>query len=53
MACICCIVPNHVLDRLAADYRVSRATAQKALTVLVDEGLVETRRRWGSFVAER
>ena len=41
------------LDRLAADYRVSRATAQKALTVLVDEGLVETRRRWGSFVAER
>lgn len=41
------------LDRLSADYGVSRATAQKALRVLVAEGLVETRRRWGSFVAER
>ena len=41
------------LDRLAADYRVSRATAQKAIKVLIDEGLIETRPRWGAFVAER
>jgi DNA-binding GntR family transcriptional regulator len=41
------------LDRLAADYSVSRATVQKAVKVLVEEGLIETRPRWGSFVAER
>jgi DNA-binding GntR family transcriptional regulator len=38
------------LDHLARDYEVSRATAQKALR---DEGAVETRPRWGTFVAER
>jgi GntR family transcriptional regulator len=41
------------LDDLARDYRVSRATAQKALRVLREEGIVETRQRWGTFVAER
>jgi DNA-binding GntR family transcriptional regulator len=41
------------LDHLARDYEVSRATAQKALRVLRDEGTVETRPRWGTFVAER
>jgi GntR family transcriptional regulator len=41
------------LDELARDYRVSRATAQKALRVLREEGIVETRQRWGTFVAER
>lgn len=40
------------LDRLASDYRVSRATAQKAIKILIDEGLIETRPRWGAFVAE-
>jgi len=41
------------LDQLARDYRVSRATAQKALRVLREEGAVVTRPRWGTFVAER
>jgi DNA-binding GntR family transcriptional regulator len=41
------------LDRIAADYGVSRATAQRAIKVLAEAGLVETRRRWGVFVAER
>jgi DNA-binding GntR family transcriptional regulator len=41
------------LDRLAAEYGVSRATAQRAVRVLTEAGLVETRRRWGVFVAER
>ena len=41
------------LDELARDYRVSRATAQKALRVLREEGAVVTRPRWGTFVAER
>ena len=41
------------LDRLAAEYGVSRATAQRAVKVLTEAGLVETRRRWGVFVAER
>ncbi len=41
------------LDQLAREYDVSRATAQKALRVLRDEGTVQTRARWGTFVAER
>jgi len=41
------------LDALARDYRVSRATAQKALRLLREEGVVETRPRWGTFVADR
>lgn len=39
--------------QLAREYDVSRATAQKALRVLRDEGTVQTRARWGTFVAER
>lgn len=41
------------LDLLAREYNVSRATAQKALRVLREEGTVETRPRWGTFVADR
>lgn len=41
------------LDQLAREYQVSRATAQKALRVLREEGTVETRPRWGTFVPER
>lgn len=41
------------LDQLAADYQVSRATVQRAVRVLTDEGLLVTRPRWGTFVAER
>ena len=41
------------LDRLAAEYSVSRATAQRVITILAAEGLIETRRRWGAFVAQR
>lgn len=40
------------LDRLSAEYGVSRATAQRAIRVLAEAGLVETRRRWGVFVTE-
>jgi len=41
------------LDRLAAEYNVSRATAQRAIKELTAEGVIETRPRWGAFVAER
>ena len=41
------------LDRISADYRISRATAQKAVHVLISEGLAMSRPRWGVFVAER
>lgn len=41
------------LDRLASEHSVSRATVQKAIRVLIDEGLIETRPRWGAFVTER
>ncbi len=41
------------LDRLAAEYSVSRATAQPVISLLAAEGLIETRRRWGAFVARR
>lgn len=41
------------LDRLAAEYSVSRATAQRVISLLAAEGLIETRRRWGAFVAQR
>ena len=41
------------LDRLSAEYAISRATAQKAVRVLIDEGIVVSRPRWGVFVAER
>jgi GntR family transcriptional regulator len=41
------------LDALAETYRVSRTTAHRAVQVLVDEGLLESRPRWGMFVAQR
>jgi GntR family transcriptional regulator len=41
------------LDQLAAEYRVSRATVQRAVRLLVDEGVLATRPRWGTFVAEK
>jgi GntR family transcriptional regulator len=41
------------LDRLAETYSISRTTARRAVQVLVDEGLVVSRPRWGVFVAER
>jgi GntR family transcriptional regulator len=41
------------LDQLAAEYQVSRATVQRAVRLLVTEGVLETRPRWGTFVAER
>jgi DNA-binding GntR family transcriptional regulator len=41
------------LDQLAAEYQVSRATVQRAVKLLTDEGVLVTRPRWGTFVAER
>jgi DNA-binding GntR family transcriptional regulator len=41
------------LDRLAETYRISRTTARRAVQVLMDEGLVVSRPRWGIFVAEQ
>jgi GntR family transcriptional regulator len=37
--------------QLAEDYSVGRTTAQKAIRMLVGEGLVRTRHGWGTFVA--
>ncbi len=41
------------LDALSESYHVSRTTAQRAVRVLIAEGLLESRPRWGTFVAER
>ena len=41
------------LDRLAETNSISRTTARRAIQVLMDEGLVVSRPRWGVFVAER
>jgi len=41
------------LDRLAETYSISRTTARRAIQLLVNEGLVESRPRWGVFVSER
>lgn len=41
------------LDKLSQIYSVSRTTARRAVQILIEEGLVETRPRWGAFVAER
>ena len=40
------------LVELAAEYDVAEMTARKALRVLVDEGLIETRPGRGGFVRE-
>lgn len=39
------------LDDLSKEHTVSRVTARKAVLLLIDEGLLETRPRWGTFVA--
>ncbi len=41
------------LVKISEEYRVSRTTAQKAMQLLAEAGLVEIKPRWGSFVAER
>ena len=41
------------LDRLAETYGISRTTARRSVQVLMDEGLVVSRPRWGVFVAEQ
>ena len=41
------------LDDLSLSHGVSRVTARKAVLLLIDEGLLETRPRWGTFVVER
>jgi GntR family transcriptional regulator len=41
------------LDDLSRTYEVSRTTARRAVQLLIAEGLIETRPRWGTFVAER
>lgn len=41
------------LDDLSETYKVSRTTARRAVQLLITEGLIETRPRWGTFVAER
>jgi GntR family transcriptional regulator len=41
------------LDALAAAHAVARSTIQKAVRLLIDEGYLVTRPRWGTFVAER
>jgi GntR family transcriptional regulator len=40
------------LDDLSKTYEVSRTTARRAVQLLIAEGLIETRPRWGTFVAE-
>jgi GntR family transcriptional regulator len=45
--------PIPSLDKLASEYQVSRATVQRAVGMLVAEGLLETEPRYGTFVAER
>jgi GntR family transcriptional regulator len=48
-------VPGEALPTIAAlakEYKVSTATVSKALATLRGEGLIVTRPRWGSFVAE-
>jgi hypothetical protein len=40
------------LDDLSKSHGVSRVTARKAVLLLIDEGLLETRPRWGTFVTE-
>jgi len=38
------------LDKIAREYGISRTTAKKVVQQLADEGLVEIKPRWGSFV---
>jgi GntR family transcriptional regulator len=41
------------LDDLSKTYQRSRVTVRRAVLLLVEEGLLETRPAWGTFVAER
>jgi len=41
------------LDKLAAEYGVSRATVQRAVGELVAAGELETEPRYGTFVPDR
>ena len=41
------------LVKISEEYKVSRTTAQKAIQLLAEAGLVEIKPRWGSFVADR
>lgn len=41
------------ITRLAQEYGVAKTTAQKALRVLVDEGLARGVQGWGTIVADR
>ena len=38
------------LDKISESYKVSRTTARRALAVLAEEGLIEVKPRWGTFV---
>jgi GntR family transcriptional regulator len=38
------------LRQISEDYGVSQSTAKKAIQQLADEGLVEIKPRWGTFV---
>ncbi|HCU93100.1 MAG TPA: hypothetical protein DHU96_10340 [Actinobacteria bacterium] len=40
------------VSQLAAELGAGRATVSRALRMLESEGLIVTRPRWGSFVAE-
>jgi DNA-binding GntR family transcriptional regulator len=41
------------VNRLGAEYGVSRATAARSIKILKDEGRVYTIRGWGTFVSEK
>ena len=45
--------PVPSVAQIVGEYGVARTTAQKALWVLRDEGLVRMVKGWGTFVAER
>jgi DNA-binding GntR family transcriptional regulator len=42
--------PLPSLNRLAQEYGVARNTVVRAVNVLKDKGLVESRQGWGTFV---
>jgi DNA-binding GntR family transcriptional regulator len=50
------LLPGEALPTVTAmsdDYKVSKTTILKALSILRDEGLVYTVPRWGTFVTEK
>ncbi len=44
--------PLPTLETLAAEYRVGKSTARKAVASLQDDGLVVSYRGWGTFIKE-